>query len=150
MTTLASSAKDDPPSIQTVSFRYSHFRSRYLAYDPIVNGDANGKLVQPVPKKVGRAWARYSPLGYPFSDFGGKAILNNASFAPRVLAKLTRKQIAADLSRPKWRVAKAIDGSANQLTAAICIMTNEKPRRVCDTKTISTVRHSFRPIHASA
>jgi hypothetical protein len=112
-----------------VSFRYSHFRSRYLAYDPIVNGDANGKLVQPVPKKVGRAWARYSPLGYPFSDFGGKAILNNASFAPRVLAKLTRKQIAADLSRPKWRVAKAIDGSANQLTAAICIMTDEKPRK---------------------
>jgi Domain of unknown function (DUF929) len=150
LTTLTSSADDDPASIRTMSFRYSHFHSRYLAYDPIVNEDANRKRVEPVPAKVRRVWNRYGPPGYPFIDFGGRAVLNLPSFDPTLLAKLTRKQIAADLNHPKRPVAKAIDGSANQITAAICIMTKEKPANVCHTKTISTIRRSLRPLHPSA
>lgn len=145
LTTLTSSAGDDPPSIQTISFRYSHLRSHYLVYDPIVNEDVNRKPVQPVPAKVRRAWHRYDFDGYPFMDFGGKAVLTVSSFAPNLLAKLSRKQIAADLNRPKSRVAKAIDGTANQLTAAICLMTHDKPHRVCATRTISAIQHSLRP-----
>jgi hypothetical protein len=64
-----------------------------------------------------------------------------------VLVKLTRKQIAADLNYPKQIVAKKIDGSANQITAAICLMTKNKPARVCHTKTIAAIRRSLRPIH---
>jgi hypothetical protein len=153
LTTLVSRAQYEPArmrSIQTISFRYSHFRSRYLTYVPIVNEDVNMKPVQSVPPKVLRAWIRYDDdaFAYPFVDFGGKAVITGSSFAPSLLAKLTRKQIAADLDRPTWRVAKAIDGTANQMTAAICLMTNEKPRKVCDSKTISTIRHSLRPFHA--
>jgi Domain of unknown function (DUF929) len=61
LTTLVSSATDDPASIQTISFRYSHFHSRYLAYDPIVNEDVHLRLVDPVPANVNRAWNRYGP-----------------------------------------------------------------------------------------
>jgi hypothetical protein len=149
LTTLVSSADDDPASIQTMSFRYSHFHSRYLAYDPIVNENVNRKRVEPVPARVRRTWNRYGPPGYPFVDFGGRAILNLPSFDPTLLAKLTRKQIAADLNQPKRAVAKAIDGSANQITAAICIMTKDKPAKACDTKTISTIRRSLRRLHPS-
>jgi hypothetical protein len=153
LTTLVSRTQYEPASmrsIQTISFRYSHFRSRYLTYVPIVNEDVNMKPVQSVPPKVLRAWTRYDDdaLAYPFIDFGGEAVITGSSFAPSLLAKLTRKQIAADLDRPTWRIAKAIDGTANQMTAAICLMTNQKPRKVCDSKTISTIRHSLRPFHA--
>jgi uncharacterized protein DUF929 len=144
LTTLTSSAKDDPASIQTMSFRYSAFHSRYLAYDPIVNEDVNFKVIEKVPPKIMRVWTRFGPPGYPFMDFGGKAILDLPSFEPTLLSKLTRKEIAADLNHPKNVVAQAIDGSANQLTAAICIMTKEKPNKVCRTKTITTIRHSLR------
>ena len=149
LTTLVSSTDDDPASIQTMSFRYSHFHSPYLAYDPIVNENVNRKRVEPVPARVRRTWNRYGPPGYPFIDFGGRAILNLPSFEPTLLAKLTRKQIAADLNHPKRAVAKAVDGSANQITAAICIMTKDKPAKVCHTKTISTIRRSLRPLHPS-
>jgi hypothetical protein len=150
LTTLVSSADDDPASIQTMSFRYSRFHSRYVAYEPIVNEDVNRHHVESVPTKVRRAWHRYGPPGFPFIDFGGRAILNLPSFEPTVLKNLTRKQIAADLNHPKKAVAKAIDGSANQITAAICVMTNNKPARVCHTKTISTIRRTLRPLRSSA
>jgi thiol-disulfide isomerase/thioredoxin len=143
LTTLTSSAKHDPASIQTMSFRYSRFYSRYLSYDPIVNEGVNFKVIEKVPPKIMRVWNRYGPI-YPFMDFGGKAILDLPSFDPTLLCKLTRKEIAADLNHPTNVIAQAIDGSANQLTAAICIMTKEKPNKVCRTKTISTIRHSLR------
>jgi Domain of unknown function (DUF929) len=148
LTTLTSSANDHPPSIKTISFRYSRFRSHYLAYDPIVNEDASGKRVQTVPAKLRRAWKHFDPDGYPFIDFGGKAVITKSSFDPTLLAKLSRTQIAADLNQPSRQVAKAVDGTANQITAAICLMTNDKPRKVCDTKTISAIQHSLRPSHA--
>jgi hypothetical protein len=140
LTTLTSSAQDRPAGIQTISFRYAHFTSRFLAYDPIVNEDANRKHVESVPPKVRRAWHRYGPDGYPFMDFGGVAVLDVSSFNPKLLAKLTRQQIAADLSHPTRRVAVAIDGTANQLTAAICVMT----------KTIAAIRRSLRSLPKSA
>src|SRR6202020_1508152 len=54
LTTLVSGAQYEPASmrsIRTISFRYSHFRSRYLTYVPIVNEDVNMKPVQSVPPK---------------------------------------------------------------------------------------------------
>lgn len=40
-------------------------------------------------------------------------------FNPSILKDLTRAQIAAALNHPRRNVAQVIDGSANQLTAAI-------------------------------
>ena len=40
-------------------------------------------------------------------------------------------QIAADLSDPTSPVANAVLGAANEITAAICTTTGEKPGPVC-------------------
>jgi len=146
LTTLSSSPTDYAGSIRTVSFRYSHFHSRYLAFAPIVNEDVNRKQVQRVPRKIRKAWKRleHGEFAYPFIDFGGRADLTVSSFDPAKLKNLSRARIAADLSNPRRTIAKAIDGSANQMTAAICVMTHEKPSRICNSTTITKIRHSMR------
>jgi hypothetical protein len=143
LTTLASSAEDSPPSIKTMSFRYSRFHSRYLDFNPVVVDDTHRKRVDPVPRKVRAAWKRKSDSGFPFLDFAGKAWVGS-SYDPSRLANLSRPQIASDLSHPKRPVAQAIDGSANQITAAICLMTGNQPAKICRSKSISKIRRSLR------
>jgi hypothetical protein len=147
LTTVASPPRDGLPAIESVSFRYATFTSKYFAFDPIVYADPNMKRVDSVPVNLRSPWHHQGTDGFPFLDFGGKA-LGSTSFLPNLLSHLTRQQIAADLSAPKRRVAKAIDGSANQITAAICVMTENKPPRICQSKTISTIERSLRKYHA--
>jgi hypothetical protein len=45
---------------------------------------------------------------------------------------MTQQQVAAALSDPASPVAKAVDGAANALTAAICNVTKGSPAGVCD------------------
>jgi Domain of unknown function (DUF929) len=72
----------------------------------------------------------------PFVDFGNKYLILGASYSPQVLSGLSWSQIATDLSSPSSPVAKAVDGTANYITAAICKMTGNQPASACT----STVR----------
>jgi hypothetical protein len=149
LTTLQSSSTDVDPRTQTISFRYSHFHSRYLTFDSIVNEDMNGKQVEKVPPKVKRAWrqAEGNAMGYPFIDFAGRAVLVRTSFDPHLLHGLSRAQIAGDLTHPSSPIAKAIDGTANQLTGAICIATKNTPKRVCSKGPIPSIEKSLKHLH---
>ncbi len=55
----------------------------------------------------------------PFLDIGNRYILAGAQYNPQVLAGLSAAQIASQLSNPSSPVARAIDGSANVIIAAI-------------------------------
>ena len=48
-----------------------------------------------------------------------------------MLSGLSWDQIASDLNNPDSAVAKAIDGTANHITAAICKMTGNQPASAC-------------------
>jgi hypothetical protein len=141
--TLTSSAVDAPPSIQTISFRQSTFASRYVAFDAVVNEDTSFKKAEPVPANVRPAWDKGHDE-YPFIDFGGRAELRTSSFSPDLLKGLSRTQIASDLAHSGRPVAQAIDGTANQLTAAICLATGNKPGGVCHDKTVAAIEASLR------
>jgi hypothetical protein len=52
-------------------------------------------------------------------DIDNHYVLAGAQYDPQVLAGLSIRQIAAQLDDPASPVAKAIDGSANVLIAAI-------------------------------
>ena len=67
----------------------------------------------------------------PFIDIGNKYLIAGASYDPGVLAGLSWSQIASDLSNPNNPVAKAIGGTANYITAAICKMTGNQPASAC-------------------
>jgi hypothetical protein len=69
--------------------------------------------------------------GFPFLDLGGKYLISNASYDPGVLQGKTQAQIAAALSNPTSPIAKAINGSANMITAAVCTLAANPPAQVC-------------------
>jgi hypothetical protein len=59
-----------------------------------------------------------------------------------VLSGLTWAQIASDLKNPDSQVAKAINGTANYITAAICKMTGNQPASAC-TATVQSLENSL-------
>lgn len=78
----------------------------------------------------------------PFVDFGNRYLIVGASYSPGVLSGLTWQQIADDLHNPSSKVAKAVNGTANYMTAALCKLTNDKPANVCT----ATIRELQRQI----
>jgi hypothetical protein len=80
-------------------------------------------------------WA--TPGLLPFVDVANRVIMSGESFSPEVLSGLTMQQIATDLTVPSSPVAQALLGTANQITAAICLATREKPENVCSTRAVT-------------
>jgi hypothetical protein len=52
-------------------------------------------------------------------DIGNRYLALGAQYEPTLLSGLTWSQIAADLSDPGSSVGQAIDGAANDITAAL-------------------------------
>jgi Domain of unknown function (DUF929) len=75
----------------------------------------------------------------PFVDFGNKYLILGASYNPQVLSGLSWSQIATDLSDSSSAPAKAVDGTANYITAAICKMTGNQPATAC-TSTVQSLQ----------
>jgi hypothetical protein len=84
--------------------------------------------------------AKYDPQGnIPFLDIANRYLVTGSSFSPQVLQGLTRSQIAADLSDPGSAVAQAIDGTANDITAAVAAVTGNQPSSVGSSATIAAI-----------
>jgi Domain of unknown function (DUF929) len=132
-----SSSADIFPNTPTLSFHGSSYASEFLTFagyeitSNVRSGTGYAPL-DPLPATVSSLVDTFNPQGsIPFVDVGGKYTMTGASFSPDVLAGLTQEQVAAALSDPTSPVAKAIDGTANVLTASICNVTDGKPGSVC-------------------
>jgi hypothetical protein len=64
-------------------------------------------------------------------DFGNKYMISGASYDGSILAGKSWSAIATALKDPSSPIAKAIDGTANYLTAPICKLTNNQPATAC-------------------
>ena len=142
------------PNTPTWTFHGSTYTSKYLTFTPvemetnIPDKTSGGYTNLETPTKDQQALLNkydvppYVPAGsngaIPFIDFGNKYLIAGASYNPQVLSGLTWAQIAADLKNPDSKVAKAIGGTANYMTAAICKMTNNQPASAC-TATIKSL-----------
>jgi hypothetical protein len=137
------------PNTPTWTFANAKYTSQYLTFSPvemqtnIPNKATSGytNLQTPTPAQ-NALLAKYDVPPYvpagsngsiPFIDFGNKYVIAGASYSPQVLAGLSWATIGADLSNPNSQVAKAIDGTANYITAAICKMTGNQPASACTT-----------------
>lgn len=139
-----SSPSDVFPNTASLTFHGSSYSSKYVSF--------TGKELQSNQVVSGR----YAPLdtlsadeedvfrtynappyfpnsgAIPFIDLGGRYLVSGASFDPAVLKGKSHAQIAAALSDPNSAIAKAIDGTANVITAAVCELTGGQPGPVCD------------------
>ena len=134
------------PDTPTWTFVHSTFTSQYVTFTPVegytnIPDAANGEYtVLQTPTKAENALVtKYGENGaIPFVDFGNKYVISGASYNPGLLAGLSWSQVAADLSNSNSNVAKAIDGTANYITAAICSLTNNAPASAC-TSTVQSL-----------
>jgi hypothetical protein len=135
------------PNTPTWTFHGASYTSQYVTFTPVemqtnVPDKSTGSYTNlETPTKAQQALLNkydvppYVPSGsqgaIPFVDFGNKYLVAGASYNPQVLSGLTWAQIASDLKNPDSNVAKAIGGTANYMTAAICKMTGNQPASAC-------------------
>ena len=136
------------PNTPTWTFANAKYTSKYLTFSPVeeqtnIPDKATGTYTAlQTPTKAQEAlvtkYDSASGGAIPFVDFGNKYVISGVSYTPQVLAGLSWATIASDLSNPNSAVAKAVDGAANYITAAICQLTNNQPASAC-TSTVKSL-----------
>ncbi|MGN6791598.1 MAG: DUF929 family protein [Streptosporangiaceae bacterium] len=149
---IHSSSTDMDPNTPTLSFYKSTYTSKYVSFNPTEAQTVDRAPLQPITAMVKSLMATYDappyvPSGYnnsyPFVDFGNKYVIAGASYDPALLANLSWGQVAADLANPSSTVGKAIDATANRITAAICTMTGNEPGDVCTSTGVTSASGSI-------
>ena len=159
LSTVHSSTTDTPSNISTFTFHGSSYTSKYLTFTPVemqtnIPDPSTGQYttLQTPTKEQQALITKYDAPPYvssanqagaiPFIYFGGKYLSVGATYDPTVLNGKSWDQIASALSDPNSAIAKAIGGSANHITAAICKMTGNQPASAC-TATIQSLEKSL-------
>jgi hypothetical protein len=137
------------PNTPTWTFDKSTYTSKYLAFSAVEmqtniptqtsNGASYTTLQTPTAAQQALL-SKYDAPPYvsssnagaiPFIDFGNKYMISGASYSPQVLQGKSWNQIATALKDPTSPIAKAVDGTANYLTATICKLTGNQPASAC-------------------
>ncbi len=144
--TTHSATNDVFANTPTLSFHGASYTSKYLAFsgvetssNKVVNGQY-APLDTPTPAEQ-KVFATYDRPPYtsggagsiPFVDIAGRYVSAGSTYSPQLLAGKTHQQVAAALKDPSSPIARAVDGSANLFTAAICEATGSQPASVCRT-----------------
>jgi hypothetical protein len=140
----ASAGNDVYPNTPTLSFHGATYHSQYLSFtgvettgNTVVNGSyAPLDTLTPADQQT---FTTYDQPPYvtgqagsiPFIDIAGKYVSSGATYSPQLLHGLSQAQVAAQLKNPASQIARAVDGSANLFTAALCQATGNKPATVC-------------------
>jgi Domain of unknown function (DUF929) len=149
----AGQAEPDPDT-PTWTFLHAHYSSPYLAFSTvelqtnIPDASSGTYTLLQTPTAAQSALISkydappYAPSGdngaIPFIDFGNKYVSIGTPYDPGVLDGLSWSTIATDLHNPNSAVAKAVLGTANYFTAAICKLTGNQPASAC-TATIQSL-----------
>ena len=151
-----SSATDVYPGTNTFTFYQSSYQSSYIDFlsveETTNQPDGSGGYTQlqtPTPQGQ-QILSSYDPQGIPFMVIANKFKVTTPGYSPQVLQNLSWDEIAGDLSNPNSPVTQGIVGTANYLTAAICISTNQQPASVCTAAPIPQLEQSLGKTAAGA
>ena len=139
------SASDDVyPRTKTVTFHGATYTSDYLAFTGVETStnqkvDGTYEKLDELTGDDAKTFVTYArppfisgPAGsIPFLSLGGEFVLGGSQYVPDVLVGKSRTAIASALDDPTSPTAKAVNGSANVLTAGLCELTGGEPHDVC-------------------
>jgi hypothetical protein len=140
-----SSSSDVYANTPTWSFLDAKYTSSYLSLSTVEMETRTETTLQTPTSAQNALLTKYDAAPYvsssdagsiPFVDFGNRYLIIGASYSPQTLSGLSWSTIATDLQSPDNAVAKAIDGTANYITAGLCKLTGDAPANVC-TSTIT-------------
>jgi hypothetical protein len=162
---ITSSATDTPPSLSTFSFypklyKSPLYTSQYIdfvpveAYTNVQNNDGTYPTLQTLTADQKKLFGTYDAPPYidaasagsiPFIDIANKyiAIGLPPGFSPQDIAGKQWSDIANSLADTSSTISQHILGSANYLTAGICMATGQQPASVCSTDVIQTIEKTL-------
>jgi hypothetical protein len=139
----SSSSIDAFPSTATLSFHGATYTSQYIVFQGVETtsnvrqGDGYAPLDTPTDAQ-NQLMKTYDTDGsIPFLDIANKYVMSGASISPALLQGKAGIEIADLLSTPDDPIAKAVGGSANAFTAAICDATGGQPAAVCTSSAVT-------------
>ncbi len=142
--TTSSSSTDIYPNTPTFTFHGATYASQYVDFVSVETLDRNQNPLES-PTSAEQALAhQYDTAGsIPFVDFGNRYAFDGATYLPDVLGGMSWQAVADSLTQPSSPQAKAILGSANLITAAICKLTTDQPATVCSSSTIQSIEKTL-------
>lgn len=151
-----SSATDVFPNTPTFTFYHSEYTSQYIDFVPLEettnqpDGSGGYTLLQTPTADQQQLINTYDAPPYlssagsiPFIDIANQYVMQGANYDPQLLANHSWDDIAGQLSDKNSDITKAIVGSANYLTATICIATKQQPASVCTVAPIPQIEQSL-------
>lgn len=137
--TTTSSSTDVYPDTPTFSFHGATYTSDYVDFRAVEQTDRDQKPLDTLSAADQAVYSKYGSGSIPFVSFGNRYVLNAATYSPDLLGGQSWQPIADELRDPSTPQARAILGSANLITAAICKSTSDRPASVCSTPTIQAL-----------
>src|SRR5439155_22733372 len=134
-------------NISTFTFYNSVYTSQYIDFVPVeLSGNDQGQTLQTPTSDQQKLIDTYDGPPYfsdtgaiPFIDIANQRVSQGANYSPQTLIGLSWQDIANKLSDPGSDVTKGIVGSANYLTAAICMATKQQPGSGCSAAPIQQI-----------
>jgi hypothetical protein len=143
LNTTSSSSTDVDPNTPTFTFRGATYTSQYVDFVSVERYDRNQNPLQSPTAAEQSLVNQYDSAGIPFVDFGNRYAFSGAMYMPNVLTGMSWSAVADSLAQPSSPQAKAILGSANLITAAVCKLTADQPATVCSSSTIQSIEKTL-------
>jgi thiol-disulfide isomerase/thioredoxin len=140
-------------SVPTFTFHGSTYTSQYIDFVGRETGDQQNNQFDTLTSQQQQIFNNYDKAPYtgknartgsiPFIDIANQRISAGAYYDPTVLISHSYQDIATQLKNPNSDIAKGALGTANYLTAAICLATNNQPAKVCTANPIPSLETSL-------
>jgi hypothetical protein len=147
---IVSSTADVDPGTASLGLHGSHYTSGYFSWEA---ADAVGKGFPSrlnMTKQELSAYTTYDKSPYtsygrsiPFIDVDNRYLVigSNAPIGP--LKGLTTSEIRDDLANPSSSVARAMDGAANFLIAALCSIAGNSSAEICSSRFVARAESTW-------
>jgi len=132
LTFTHSTPNDVFPNTPTLTFHGSTYTSSLISFQGVETQTNDGTALDTPTADQQALLTAYNPKGsIPWINFGGQYVISGASYSPGTLAGKSAEEVTAVLSDPGSAITKGIVGTANMMTATICILTGDQPGSVC-------------------
>jgi thiol-disulfide isomerase/thioredoxin len=142
--TTSSSSTDVYPNTPTFTFHGATYASQYVDFVSVETTDRDRNPLESPTSAQQALVNQYDTSGsIPFVDFGNRYAFSGAMYLPDVLSGMSWQAVADSLAQSSSPQAKAIVGSANLITAAVCKLTADQPATVCSSSAIQSIEKTL-------
>ena len=142
--TTSSSSSDVYPNTPTFTFHGATYTSQYVDFVSVETTDRDRNPLESPTAAQSALVTQYDTSGsIPFVDFANRYAFSGAMYLPDVLSGMSWQGVADTLATPASPQAKAVLGSANLITAAVCRLTADQPAAVCSSSAIQAIEQKL-------